>query len=184
MGDVCGKGVAAATKTSMVKYALRGLIGAGLEPAAALTELNRQLAGAGDPSDIVTVWLGVLDLDAGTLLYANGGHPPGLLLRHETRRVERLVASGPLLGGIPETTYEQRSIALCEDDLLVLYTDGVTESRCGSHFFGEGRVRRALRSCDNAKDCIDHLLEAIDRFSAGPLRDDAAALAVRRVHVG
>jgi GAF domain-containing protein len=184
MGDVCGKGVAAATKTSTVKYALRGLIGAGLEPAAALTELNRQLAGAGDPSDIVTVWLGVLDLEADTLLYANGGHPPGLLLRNGTRQIERLAASGPLLGGIPEATYEQRSIALREDDLLLLYTDGVTESRHGSHFFGEGRVRRVLRSCDDAKCCIDRLLEAVDGFSTGPLRDDAAALAVRRVRAG
>jgi GAF domain-containing protein len=181
IGDVCGKGVAAATKTSMIKYALRGLIGAGLSPAMALSELNRQVVEAGDPSDIVTVWLGLLDVGDDSLVYANGGHPPGLLVRGETREVERLSATGPLLGALPESTYEERWLALGDHDLLLLYTDGVTEARRGTHFFGEGRLRRILRGCADAEGCIQRLLSSIDKYSPGPLRDDAAALAVRVV---
>jgi serine phosphatase RsbU (regulator of sigma subunit) len=181
IGDVCGKGVAAATKTSVVKYGLRGLIGAGVGPAAALAELNRQLAAAGDPSDIVTVWLGIVDLVQGRLTYANGGHPPGLLMRAVSGEVVRLAASGPLLGALVDTAYSECVVDFGAGDLLLLYTDGVTESRRGPKFFGEGRVRRVLRKSATADGCTGELLKAVERFSAGPLRDDAAALAVRRV---
>jgi GAF domain-containing protein len=181
IGDVCGKGVGAATKTSMVKYTLRGLLGAGASPAGALSELNRQVASTGDPADIVTMWVGVLDLDAGSLTYADGGHPPALLLRHGTRRVERLGATGPLLGAVADARYDERTAEFAEGDLMLLYTDGVTESRRGVRLFGEGRVRRVLRGSATAPGCVDALLAAVDSFAAGRLKDDAAALAIRRV---
>jgi len=181
IGDVCGKGVVAATKTSMVRYALRGLMGAGLGPGAALQELNRQVAGSGDPSDIVTVWLGTLDLEEGTLLYANGGHPPGVLKHGGSKDVDSLGATGPLLGAVGHAVYQEFTVPFAEDDVLLLYTDGVTESRRDMKFFGEGRVRRVVRDCRSAQGCVDGLLAALEKFTQGPLRDDAAALAVRRI---
>jgi GAF domain-containing protein len=181
IGDVCGKGVAAATKTSMVKFTLRGLIGAGAGPAAALTELNRQVALAGDPADIVTMWVGSLDCWSGILTYADGGHPPALLLRADTRRTERLGATGPLLGAVSHAEYGEKEVALSEGDMVLLYTDGVTEARRGVRLFGEGRVRRVLRDSLTARECLDSLLEAVKAHADGPLKDDAAALAVRRV---
>jgi GAF domain-containing protein len=181
IGDVCGKGVAAATKTSMVKFTLRGLIGAGAGPAAALVELNRQVASTGDPADIVTMWVGMLDRASGALTYADGGHPPALLLRTDTRRVERLGATGPLLGAVLHAEYEERTVELRVDDMVLLYTDGVAEARSGIRLFGEGRIRRVLRQSLTARACLDSLLEAVKAHTAGPLKDDAAALAVRRV---
>jgi len=181
IGDVCGKGVVAATKTSMIKYTLRGLIGAGAGPAQALAELNRQVSATGDPADIVTIWVGVLDVADGTLTYADGGHPPGLLLRAGTRVIERLDASGPLLGAMSRVEYEERVIEVGIGDLVLLYTDGVTEARRSSRLFGEGRVRRALRRSHAAHECLDVLLAAVKKYSIGPLKDDAAALAIRRV---
>jgi len=181
IGDVCGKGVAAATKTSMVKYTLRGLVGAGAGPGAALKELNRQVAATGDPADIVTMWVGMLDRDSGRLTFADGGHPPALVLRAATKEIERLGATGPLLGAMTDVDYEERTVDLDARDLLLLYTDGVTEARRGTRLFGEGRVRRVLRRAGSARECLDLLLEAVKVHSAGPLRDDAAALAVRIV---
>jgi GAF domain-containing protein len=184
IGDVCGKGVVAATKTSMVKFTLRGLIGAGTGPAAALAELNRQVALAGDPADIVTMWVGILDRHTGVLTYADGGHPPALLLRDDTRRTERLGATGPLLGAVSHAEYGEKKVGLRVGDTLLLYTDGVTEARRGVRLFGEGRVRRVLRRSLTARECLDSLLEAVKTHADGPLKDDAAALAVRRAGSG
>lgn len=181
IGDVCGKGVVAATKTSMVKYALRGLLGAGVGPAEALAEVNRQVSFTGDPADIVTVWVGLLDVASGELTYADAGHPPALLCRGASQRVEQLSATGPLLGAVPDAQYTECLIRFDAGDGLLLYTDGVTEARHEGEFFGAERLRNLVTEHATARECIDALLSELVRFSAGPLRDDAAALAIRRL---
>lgn len=178
IGDVCGKGVEAATKTSMIKYAVRGMVAAGAEPAGILADLNRMLAETGDASNIVTLWIGYIDLERGELAYANGGHPPGLLLRAESREVERLATTGALLGAVPDAEWVERTVRVADGDTLLLYTDGVTEARAGVRFFGEGRVRRSLRAGGSAEDITQRLFALVHRFAAGDLRDDAAALAL------
>lgn len=178
IGDVCGKGVAAATKTSMIRYAIRGMVVAGLEPARVLSELNAMLVEAADATSIVTLWLCFIDVGSGVLTYANGGHPPGLLFCPSRRRIERLVTTGALLGAVAGTDWTQREIALEEGATLLLYTDGVTEARNGVRFFGEGRVRRALRAEGSAAAIAQRLLAQVQRFAAGELRDDAAILAL------
>lgn len=181
IGDVCGKGVVAATKTSMIKYALRGMVAAGLGPGRVLEELNRMLLDSFDPTSIVTLWVGELDIAAGTLRYANGGHPPGLLLgTHGGRsRIERLETTGALLGAVADGDWQERETRLSPGSTLLLYTDGVTEARNGALFFGEGRVRRALRAGGTASTVAHRLLALVQRFSAGDMRDDAAILVVR-----
>ena len=64
IADVCGKGVMAATKTSMVKFAVRSLVAAGFAPGRILTEVNRMVAEGGDPSNIVTLWVGRIDSES------------------------------------------------------------------------------------------------------------------------
>jgi GAF domain-containing protein len=179
IGDVCGKGVLAATKTSMIKYSLRGMVAAGAGPAEALSELNRLVAGSGDPADIVTAWVGFIAPDRRSLTYSNGGHPPALLCRADRRRFERLEPTGPLLGAIPDADYAQTEVPLQPGDVLVTYTDGVTEARRGRAFFGEGRIRRAVRRSRTAQGAVEALLTAVGEFSSGVMRDDAAALIVR-----
>ncbi|HET6498659.1 MAG TPA: SpoIIE family protein phosphatase [Coriobacteriia bacterium] len=180
MGDVCGKGVVAATKTSRIKYTVRGLAAAGLGPDEIISEVNRMVSETNEPSDIVTLWIGRVDVDSGTLSYANGGHPPALLRRTlPTSSVVRLLPTGPLLGATPLARYECVSVPIGEGDMLVLYTDGVTEARRGNRFFGEGRVQRALRQGMDADDVTRRLLAALERFVPGAIRDDAAVLAVR-----
>jgi serine phosphatase RsbU (regulator of sigma subunit)/putative methionine-R-sulfoxide reductase with GAF domain/HAMP domain-containing protein len=183
IGDVCGKGVTAATKTSMIKYTLRGMVAAGAGPAQALSELNRLIAGTGDPSDIVTAWVGFIDLERRVLRYADGGHPPALLHRRggESPGFERLSATGPLLGAVAAAKYGECEVAFGPGDLLVAYTDGVTEARSGRRFFGEGRIRRVMLHSRTAAEVVDGLLAAVGAFSAGVMRDDAAVLAVRLI---
>jgi GAF domain-containing protein len=184
IGDVCGKGVLAATKTSMMKYSLRGMVAAGSGPAEALTELNRIVSASGDPSDIVTAWIGFLEPSRRTLTYADGGHPPALLYRPSSKEMRRLGPTGPLLGAFAEAVFEQVAVPVEPADLLVTYTDGVTEARRGTAFFGEAGVSEVMRRAASANDAVDLLLDAVGAFSAGVMRDDAAALAVRILGTG
>ncbi len=178
IGDVCGKGVEAATKTSMIKYSIRGMIAAGAMPSAVLSELNAALVAAGDPADIVTLWLGLLDIDTGRLVWANGGHPPAMLLQADTSEILRLSTTGALLGAVRAAEYAESEVVVTPQGTLLLYTDGVTEARNRGRFFGEGRVRRALRQGGSATAVTQRMLTLVQRFSHGELRDDAAILAV------
>ncbi|HZL07421.1 MAG TPA: PP2C family protein-serine/threonine phosphatase, partial [Coriobacteriia bacterium] len=176
IGDVCGSGIEAATKTSMLKYAVRSLAAAGLGPAVILQRINEMILETGDPSDIVTLWLGVLDTRSGELVWANGGHPPGLLLQKGDTRIQRLGTTGALLGAVASAVYSEEAVTISRGSTLLLYTDGVTEARNESGFFGEGRVRRALRKGGSVKEIAERLLAGVERFSRAGIRDDVAIL--------
>jgi sigma-B regulation protein RsbU (phosphoserine phosphatase) len=174
---VCGKGVYAATKTSMIKYVVRALVAAGMGPAAIVGEVNNMIAESGDPSDIVTLWVGCYDAAEETLTWANGGHPPGLLLR-ESGELVRLEVTGALLGAMHHAPYEESSVPVGAGDKVLLYTDGVTEARRGNIFFGEERVASVLAQSGSADQIARNLLAAVHAYVQGELRDDVAVLVV------
>jgi len=173
IADVCGKGVQAATKTSMIKYSVRALAAAGLSPAQAMEEVNRMTTEAGDPSDIVTLWLGRYDAAGGRLAWANGGHPAGLVRRADGS-IEQLGTTGPLLGALMDAPYGESTTELHPDDRVLLYTDGVTEARRRGRFFGEERVREALAA--SKEEPAHALLKLVREYVEGDLRDDVAVL--------
>ncbi len=175
IADVCGQGVRAATKTSMIRYSLRGMAAAGMRPAAMASELNRMVAEAGDTSDIVTAFLGILDRKTLKLRYANAGHPPAMLIRDGV--VSKLKTTGPLLGAIPGIVYEEAEVTLEAGDLLVMYTDGVTEARRDGELFGEERLAAVAAQGGSPNEVTQRILGAVQGFS-GELRDDVAVLAV------
>ncbi|MEI7814262.1 MAG: SpoIIE family protein phosphatase [Coriobacteriia bacterium] len=183
IADVCGKGVVAATKTSMIKYSVRSLVAAGLSPASVLGEVNRMVAEEGEPSDIVTAWVGRFDGHSGLLSWSSGGHPPAVVLRPESGEVEWLAPTGPLLGALADVVYGEETVKLAEGDVVVLYTDGVTEARNGNVFFGDERLRDTVAVGGKPHEIVKRLLTAVRRFGRGDLRDDVAllAIAVRRL---
>ena len=181
IADVCGKGVVAATKTSMIKYAVRSLCAAGFSPGPVLTEVNRMVGEGNDPSDIVTMWIGRIDRSARTITWSGGGHPPGLLRRAISGDVVRLSSSGPLLGAVSGVVYLDEVVALEAGDTILLYTDGVTEARSGNTFFGEQRVEQVLEPGGTSDEIVERLRSAVRRFAESALRDDVAVLVVRLV---
>jgi serine phosphatase RsbU (regulator of sigma subunit)/HAMP domain-containing protein len=178
IGDVAGKGVPAATKTSAIKYTLRGLVSAGLQPGTALEELNASVTESGDIGDIVTVWVGYLDPATGRLCYASGGHPPVFIRHAPTGDTEGLEPTGPVLGAIAGAPYEERVVDLDEAATLLLYTDGVTEARHEGVLFGEERVRESLTPGGTPDEIIRRLVEDVSSYAGGVLRDDVAIVAV------
>ena len=126
VADVSGHGIPAALLMSLLRAGLHagGLAG---EPGAQLERLNDLLLTSTDDVRFATMMLGVLDVGSHRFRYASAGHNPPLLLRGNGRW-ERLTRGGLPLGMLPDRTYEEEEVALAPGDLLLLYTDGVTEA--------------------------------------------------------
>jgi serine phosphatase RsbU (regulator of sigma subunit) len=192
VGDVQGKGVEAATLTSTARHTLRAAALAGATPAEMLHQLNRALlyghaervAATGKPT-VRFVTASVVRLaptQAGfRAVVASGGHPPPLLV-HPGGEVEQLVVEGPLLGVFDEPRYDERVVDLGLSDVLVLYTDGVTEQRQQPELFDEaqlGRLVRNMLTARHADAVAQQILDTVVVLSPREVRDDIALVVAR-----
>jgi serine phosphatase RsbU (regulator of sigma subunit) len=182
MADVCGKGPTAAALTALIRHTLRAEIDHGLDPAEVLHRLNRAMlhAAGAAPARFATVVLAQLtvDADGASVRLASAGHPP--LLIHRGDRVEPVPAPGTLLGVYPDVDLTEVTFRLDRGDMMVLYTDGVTEARGVDGMYGTERLTRLLRSlpAEPADAVADALLDDVVGFQRGRLRDDVAILVV------
>jgi serine phosphatase RsbU (regulator of sigma subunit) len=181
IGDVAGHGIEPAITAFQAKYLLRVFLRQYRDPAQALEELNTQMSAMGRSEEFISLCVVVFDTQAGTLRYSSAGHPAAWLW-HE-REVRPLRATGPLLMLDPQATFFSREIPLEPNDLCLVYTDGLSEVRSGGQLFGEDRIANTLRRDPGvAPDVLcKSLLEAARDFSSGPITDDVAILAIRRV---
>ncbi|MGQ0743109.1 MAG: PP2C family protein-serine/threonine phosphatase [Acidimicrobiales bacterium] len=180
IGDVSGHGIEASITAFQVKYLLRTFLRQYRDPAQAMEELNVQISTQTGSEEFVSLCIVVFDRAAGTMRYASAGHPPAWLW-HDGE-VRPLRSTGPLLTLSPVAAYASREVALDPGDLLLLYTDGLTEARAGEMLFGEDRIAATVRRDPGvAPDVLcKALLGAARDFATTPLTDDVAILAVRR----
>ncbi len=184
VGDVTGKGLAAATHTAEVKYALRAILYECPDPAPALARLNRFLAQGqpdGGVQPLVAVALAVVDTQTGDAVVASAGAEHPLLLR-ANGSVEEVLAGGMLLGALWDTTYEAETVRLAPGDCLLMVTDGLTEAHHGREFFGyEGLVEAARQAQPRGAGQMGKAIIAdAKQFTGGTLHDDVCLLLVRR----
>jgi serine phosphatase RsbU (regulator of sigma subunit) len=181
IGDVSGHGIEPAISAFQAKYLLRVFLRQFRDPAQALEELNTQLTAMSTGEEFISLCVVVFDTQAGSLRVASAGHPAAWLWHQ--REVRPLRATGPLLMIDPNGTFYSKEIPLEPNDLCLLYTDGLSEVRDGEALFGEERIANTLkRDPGVAADVLcKSLLEAAVDFSSGPINDDVAILAVRRV---
>lgn len=179
IGDVTGKGVAAASLTSLLRHGSRFASRHDPEPALILGQLDEALR-ARRATSLCTALCA--RLEPGRLVLSSAGHPPGLLVSRGGE-VREVPDPGPLLGAWEGGKWPQATVEVAPDQLLLLYTDGVTEAVGESDRFGTERLKRMV--ADNADATPSELLgkldAAISEFQAGPRRDDIAALALRPV---
>jgi serine phosphatase RsbU (regulator of sigma subunit) len=113
---------------------------------------------------------------------SSAGHPPPLLVRDDGR-IREIGGSGPLLGGWEGSTWEDRAIDVAPDETVLIYTDGVTDTRGDTERFGAARLRRLLS--EHAGSAPDELLseleQELDRFQAAGHADDTGAVALRPI---
>lgn len=129
---------------------------------------------------MISLCVVVFDTEAASVRYASAGHPPAWLW-HE-KDVRPLRATGPLLMLDPSGTYHSKELRLESGDLVLLYTDGLSEARSGDQQFGEERIANALRRDPGADPSVlaKALLEAAKDFARQPITDDIAILSLRR----
>jgi PAS domain S-box-containing protein len=179
IGDVTGKGVAAAALTSLIRHTLRATAEFVSSPAELLGHLDRMLKRQ-RPGAMCTALC--LRLEGDQAILASGGHPPPVrITAHGTREVP---VSGPLLGAFTDGEWRDTAIEFSPGDTLLVYTDGVTDAiGDGGERYGVRRLRTILSqgSRRSAPEVIEILTEALGRFQVGPQADDTAAVAVRRL---
>ena len=184
VGDVSGKGPEAAAVTALARHTLRTASMLHDDPAGNLALLDRVMSADADIQDFCTVFYARMcpDGEGGLdLRFANGGHLPPLLLR-AGGTVEALEEGrGPLVGGSIGRPFEESTVTMREGDLLLIYTDGVTEIRVSESGFGERELRRVLaqQAGKSADDVVEAVLRHAIGLQSGSPRDDIALLAVR-----
>jgi sigma-B regulation protein RsbU (phosphoserine phosphatase) len=190
IGDVEGTGPAAASLTAAARYAIRATAVRTTDPAELLRIANEVLLREGAPNGTCTVAC-VLATRVGQrieLRAASSGHPLPLILRSGSGGVEELGAPGPLLGILPDVHPPVSSATLAAGDVLVLYTDGVTEARYRTpegtlEVFGEERLRSVLTSSTpaGAAEIAERVETAVATFESGHPADDLAVLVLKVV---
>jgi len=179
VGDVSGKGLPAATLTSLVKNTIKVYAYEDNSPALIVSKTNDVIAKATPSATFVTLFLGILDTGSGRLSYCSAGHPPPIIRRSATE-AEFLTTRSPIIGAFAGLNYIEDAGTLTPKDTLVLYTDGAIEARRDHEFFGEERLREAVKktTLPSAKGYPGSIFESIIEFTGGRLLDDLAILAV------
>lgn len=177
IGDVCGRGPDAAAVTGLVRHALHASGRNNRNPKAMLQFANSMLCEEEDRSVERFCTAAVAVVRPGKsarVVYASAGHPPALVRRSDGR-VEELPTSGLTLGVMDDLGGRAQRVALDEGDLMVMYTDGLTEARNDDgDFYGEERLAAIVGagSAPGAHDLLEQLVADLRSFTGGPLGDD------------
>lgn len=179
VGDVSGKGLEAASITSLVRNTVRAYAYEEESPAAILSKTNDAVKKSTPASYFITLFLGIIGMKTGTITYCSAGHPPALLKR-KTSVIELFDVSSPVIGAFSGLSYKDDTATMKEGDILVLYTDGITEARCDGGFFGEERLVTFLESlrATSAKDVPQDIFNEVINCTGGELSDDVVLLSL------
>ncbi|HEV2349974.1 MAG TPA: SpoIIE family protein phosphatase [Terriglobia bacterium] len=180
IADVMGKGVPAALLMSNLQAAVRATGTENVQPSELGEKLNRIATTNLSSGKFITFFYALLEGDGKRLVYTNAGHNPPILMRADGSHI-RLEWGGTALGVVGEARYEQETVDLRSGDRLVLFTDGVTEAVSPrDEEYGEERLLALLRE-SRAMTAVElqmTILNAVNDFSGGALRDDATMIVV------
>ena len=183
IGDVAGKGSPAALLMALLLAVLRTLVDERLEARALVARLNAQICRHSPGSRFITLFYGVYTPDTGSLTYVNAGQNPPLLRRVDGT-VERLGGTGIALGMFESSTYDAATTAIHHGDLLVLYSDGITEAEnpAGQPFEESGLERfLAARGGDSPAVLAPAILGAVEAHARDSrFTDDLTVLILKR----
>lgn len=160
IADVSGKGVPAALFMALSATVLRFGMGLNFMPGELMHHTNQAILSSQGSGMFATIFVGYLDPETGVMHFASAGHNPPLLYRAAGGRCKHLQASGVAVGLFQDAEFVQEKVTLEEGDVLVLYTDGITEAiDADEQEFGEGRLEELMiqyadRPCQELSDMI------------------------------
>ena len=178
VGDVAGRGAAAAALTALVRYTIRAAGQLLDEPLAAVGRLNSELYERTDGALCTLACIVLRDGEADVLC---AGHPPPFVL-HDGG-AEQAGELGPMVGALRDARWSPVRVQLAPGDTLVAYTDGVIDTLGGDERFGEERLGETLAGARDAQEAVARVAAAIESFSSGDQVDDTAVVAIGRVSV-
>jgi sigma-B regulation protein RsbU (phosphoserine phosphatase) len=187
IGDVSGKGIGAALMMAALEASLRGQASlTGGDLAELMSRVNRLVYEASSVNRYATFFYAQLDPKSLGLSYVNAGHNPPMILRRRSSgwEIVRLETGGAVVGLLPNSPYQQGAFTLQDGDLLVCFTDGISEAmNPADEEWGEERLMAAAQTCDglSAAEIVTRVIEAADRFAAGAPQHDDMTLVVLRV---
>ncbi|HEV7843005.1 MAG TPA: SpoIIE family protein phosphatase, partial [Pyrinomonadaceae bacterium] len=183
LGDVSGKGTAAALLMSSLHAAIHAQASSNNSLVDSIGEVNRYLAENTPTNRFVTLFYAELDWQTGSLAFLNAGHNPPIIA-HAAGTVEHLASGGLPLGIMPETTYREGHTQLNPGDVLVAYSDGVSEAYNpqGEEFGAQRLYETIARNLDaSASGIRDRIEAALSKWAQGtPAADDITLVIVKR----
>ena len=188
IGDVSGKGIAAALVMANTQSVLRAVARRGnIAPGLVLAEANEVLYAYIPAGTFVTCFYGVLDPESSRLVYANAGHDPPYLQRDGD--AQELRARGMPLGLMPGMPYEEKEAVLTAGDDLLFYSDGLVEAHDPEgEMFGSPRLRKLImaQSAGSGEELVDFLLAELTRFTGtdSEQEDDITLVTLGRSKAG
>lgn len=182
LGDVSGKGISAALLMATIQTSCRARLDRQLDgPSHMVQELNRQMCQHSAPEKYATLCFAVYDEATRELTYTNAAHLPPILIRRG--QVERLSVDGTIVGSFPRAAYGESRLKLEPGDLLVCFTDGVSEpeNEYGEQFGEERLIELVGRLADRDEmEIIQAVSNAVQQWTGSPeLQDDLTMLVAR-----
>ncbi len=180
VGDVAGRGAQAAALTAFARHVFRTAAQLHDDPLDAVAYLNRQLYERPGPAlcTVCCVHLRARGADAEATVVC-GGHPLPYVVR-QAGRAEPVGRWGQMLGAWMPGEWTRTTTMLAPGDVLVLYTDGVTDAAGGEDRFGDDRLQAVLEESRDADDALRRIADGLADFESGEQADDTAALAIGR----
>lgn len=182
IADVIGKGIPAALCMSMIKYAMDSLPEARQSPNQVLENLNRVVEQNVDPSMFITMFYGIYHTEKNSLSYASAGHEPGFYYRASTDSFEDLITKGLVLGVDQNIKYIQYEKKIEPGDMIVLLSDGVTESRTEEGFIERSVITDYIRKYKDlpSQQIVENIYRDFEKMQDFQLRDDFTLIILRR----
>jgi serine phosphatase RsbU (regulator of sigma subunit)/anti-sigma regulatory factor (Ser/Thr protein kinase) len=187
IGDVSVRGIQAATLTTVIRTVLRAEIDRGEDPHVVIENANKFLRrDLAQTEAFVTVLIVTIDSYNGKLSYASAGHLPGMLWRHETRAVEKLIATAPKIGVYDHESNQTQTVDLHPGDTVVLFTDGITGAQSpNGDVFGLHRLSYIIenRANEPPEQLQKHIQSEIANFrrNASTANQDDATLLILKM---
>jgi len=187
IADVTGKGVPAALFMAFSRTVIRTEATSNRNPATVLRQANRIIVRDNRSKLLLSALYCTLDIHTGQLVYASAGHNWPLWLRTARGECQELAARGIVLGAFDDIPLEERQIFVAPGDLLIFYTDGVTEAMNGSdQMFGQERLQTIVTANaeKSAEQVCQAVLQALEIFTEDtPPSDDITLLVVKRQRI-
>ncbi|HEX3251367.1 MAG TPA: PP2C family protein-serine/threonine phosphatase [Pyrinomonadaceae bacterium] len=182
LGDIGGKGLAAGMWVTHLIGLIRSYTASNSDPEKIIDGVNRDIARLSAVEPLSSLFVARLDASSGKLDYCSAGHPPALLLRSDGP-LELLSDGGPVLGAVPDASFDCGTAQLDAGDLLLACSDGILESfNEAEQEFGAMRLQTELRRAQggSAESVLFSVLGAVQDFAAPrPLTDDMTLVVVK-----